>query len=113
MPSPRPEDPIATATRAAQWAACEGSPASRLHPDDIAYVSFDPPYSNRVRANPNWNTGAVLGLIEPGERVEVVDGPACENNVVWWFIRSLEQDLTGWTVEGDQEDYWLVPLNQP
>jgi hypothetical protein len=98
--TPEPEGP---------WMACEDAPPSQLHIGDQAYVSFDPPECNRVRKDPNKNTGAVLGNICPGEMVEILDGPACANQWVWWKVQSLESDLTGWTVEGDASAYWLIP----
>jgi hypothetical protein len=102
----------ATTTPVAPWVACEGSPPSRLRVGDIAYVSYNPPYSNRVREIPNWNTGTIIGLIPPGTRIEIISGPECTHNVVWWKVRVFENDLIGWTVEGDQNDYWLVPETQ-
>jgi hypothetical protein len=74
-----------------------------------AYVSFYPPYANRVRAEPTWTTGAIIGFIYPGEVVDILDGPVCANGVVWWQVQSREQNLTGWTVEGDVNNYWLIP----
>jgi hypothetical protein len=91
------------------WEACQGSYLTRLYVGDHAYVSYDPPLSNRVRSAPGLS-GRILGRIQPGEEVEILDGPACENNWVWWRIRSQKTSLTGWTAEGDSEDYWLVPL---
>jgi hypothetical protein len=94
---------------AGTWQPCENAPLSRLHIGDEAYVSYEPPLPNRVREKPNWNTGQVVGEIDPGEFVEIIDGPVCNNEVVWWKIQTLDGNLFGWTVEGDHEDYWLMP----
>ena len=91
------------------WEACPGTYLSRLYVGDHAYVSYYPPLSSRVRSEAGTD-GRILGQIDPGEEVQVLDGPACENGWVWWKIRSQETNLTGWTAEGDREDYWLVPL---
>ena len=90
------------------WQPCPGTYPSRLHVGDHAYVSYDPPLSNRVRRQPN-NQSVVLGFLQPGEKMEILDGPVCYNNWIWWQVRSLESDLSGWTVEGDSTGYWLVP----
>ncbi len=92
-----------------EWIACPGLYPSRLRVDYTAKVSEDPPLSNRVRSNAG-SSYSILGYIEPGERVTILDGPICVNDWIWWKIRSNETGLTGWTVEGDGEDYWLVPV---
>ena len=108
--------PVATSTQAygsptsvTPWQACPGARLSQLSVGMQAYISYDPPEANRVRSDPNTNA-RILGWIYPGEKVEILDGPACANNWVWWKIRSLETGLTGWTSEGDQSAYWLLPL---
>ena len=80
-----------------------------MHEGDRAYVSFDPPLSNRVRSKPS-RKASVVGMIEPGEKMKIVDGPSCADDWVWWKITSEESGLTGWTSEGDYEGYWLVPV---
>jgi Bacterial SH3 domain len=102
------QTPTLTSTES-PWDACPGSYLSRLHIGDRAYVSFDPPLPNRVRSDPGKD-GKIIGRIQPGEEVKIFDGPACENGWVWWYVRSKETGLIGWTAEGDYENYWLVPL---
>lgn len=103
LPTPR-----STSGESTPWEACAGTYLSRLHIGDHAYVSYYPPDPNRVRQQPNTQA-AVLGKIYPGEEVIIVDGPACARNWVWWEVRSVEDGLTGWTSEGDSDNYWLVP----
>jgi hypothetical protein len=91
------------------WEACPGSSLSYLHVNDRAYISFDPPLPNRVRSKPNTD-GTIIGHIQPGEEVKIINGPACGNGWVWWYVRSKETGLTGWTAEGDDKDYWLLPF---
>jgi len=62
-----------------------------------------------VRRNPN-TSAQVLGKIEPGEEVEILNGPSCSNGWVWWKVSSLEKNLIGWTSEGDGTDYWLIKI---
>jgi serine/threonine protein kinase len=97
--------PVANPT----WQPCPNALSSRLHVGNQAYVSTKPPLPNRVRAQPNTG-GTILGFLQPGEKMEIIDGPACSDQWVWWQVRSLVSNLTGWTAEGDTTTYWLVPL---
>jgi hypothetical protein len=102
--------PVITSTPTPKptWLPCPGSYFSRLYVGAIAYVSFDPPLPNRVRSQPN-TASTVLGMLQPGERMEIIGGPVCSNEWIWWQIRSQATGLTGWTTEGDAKSYWLVP----
>jgi len=95
--------PIAT------WQACPDAPKSRLHVGDEAVVGSDPPTANRVRQQAS-SSSTKVGTINPDEHVEIIGGPQCNQGLVWWEIRSLSSGLTGWTAEGDNSSYWLVPL---
>jgi serine/threonine protein kinase len=101
--------PSQTPTVRVTWQPCPGTYSSRLHVGDHAEVSSDPPYPNRVREQPN-TSAQILGLLQVGEKAEILDGPVCFNNWVWWYVRSLSTNMTGWTAEGDESDYWLVPI---
>ena len=90
------------------WIACQGTYPSRLHTGERAYVSSTPFLANRVRSKPGLD-GKIIGRIQPGEYMEILDGPACSNEWVWWHVRAEEDGLVGWTAEGDSENYWLVP----
>lgn len=92
-----------------EWNACDGAPASRLAVGMRAYVSYVPPLANRVRIEAGTHA-RILGHIQPGEEITILEGPGCANGWVWWRIRSLETSLTGWTSEGDRNDYWLIPM---
>lgn len=108
--SPATASPPATTTLVAKptWLPCAGAYYSRLHVGDIAYVGFDPPLPNRLRREPN-TASEVLGMLQPGERMEIIGGPVCSNQWIWWQVRVQATGLTGWTAEGDAANYWLVP----
>jgi serine/threonine protein kinase len=93
------------------WQACQDSHASRLQVGDFAYVSFNPPDPNTVRVK-GAKYATEIGKIQPGEKIEIIDGPDCSGKWVWWKIRSQETNLTGWTAEGDTQNYFLVPYFQ-
>lgn len=88
---------------------CPGAPDPRLEVGGRAEVSRVPPYANRVRAQPSFDA-VIVGLISPGEDTEVLGGPTCSGGYYWWRVRSIATDLTGWTIEGDSENYWLIPF---
>jgi hypothetical protein len=89
------------------WQACPNAFLSHLRVGMKVKLSEDPPLPNRVRESAN-TTAKIVGMIQPGEIVEIMDGPGCSNNWVWWKIRKSD-GVTGWTAEGDGQDYWLLP----
>jgi len=97
------------ANEATEWYPCSGLYASRLQIGDQAYVSYNPPLANNVRENPSLSA-RLLGKLQPGEEMSIVDGPECNNNMIWWYIQASGKSLRGWTSEGDSENYWLVPI---
>lgn len=105
---PTPTLPAAPTATSDFWSPCPAAYLSRLRVGMRAYVSFDPPERNRVREAPN-TTSATVGFIEPGEKMDILDGPECSNDWIWWWVRS-ETGVRGWTAEGDENDYWLVPV---
>lgn len=99
----------ATPVEATKVVQCPGAPKSALKINVWAMVSKDPPLPNRIRSQPGSN-GDYIGLIQPGEKVLVMDGPHCADGYTWWFVRN-PGGLEGWTAEGDSKAYWLVPLH--
>ena len=92
------------------WDACPGFEVqSQLRVGMQAQINEDPPLPNRVRISPSASAN-ILGFIDPGSRVEILEGPACEEGWIWWKVRELDTDLEGWTVEGDVNGYWVIPL---
>jgi len=89
------------------WKPCPDAATSRLKVGDIAYVTKDPPLPNRVRKEPSRKAD-ILGLINPGGSMTIIDGPACADGWVWWKVKNA--DYEGWMSEGDQETYWMIPL---
>ena len=100
------DNPLATPT---PYQACPSpSPLTRLWVGGYAAVSLDPPLPNNVREGPGTNY-PLIGDIQPGYPMEILDGPECANNWTWWKVRSLADGLVGWTAEGDAKGYWLIP----
>lgn len=66
----------------------------------------DPP--NRVRSEPKKGDNLV-GQIEPGAVLDVLEGPVCAEGLVFWKVRAALPAMTGWTAEGDGAEYYLEP----
>lgn len=54
---------------------------------------------------------ARLTVIPPGVTLEVLAGPACAENLVWWQVEY--EELSGWVAEGmigsGEDDYFIEP----
>lgn len=100
--------PSITLTPTFDWTTCHADYVTRIKIGDIVYVSYTPPYANNVRSKP-YKDSTLLGKIQPGEEVTIINGPSCSNGWIWWKIQTKNNQLSGWTSEGDAEDYWLVP----
>lgn len=86
---------------------CGKALPSRLVVGKYAYVNLTPPLPNRVRAGVGKHY-SVIGRIQPGQVVKVIDGPVCADGWAWWKIKTEDGGVIGWTAEGDDHDYWLV-----
>lgn len=103
IPPPVPTAPVV-------WKLCPGALDSRLDIGKQARVSTNPPSPNNVRIGPDKRAD-LIGQIQPGERIEILGGPICEDGATWWEIRSLATGMKGYTLEGDNTTYWLEPVN--
>lgn len=63
--------------------------------------------SNNVRESPSRDATR-LGVIPSGEIFEVLEGPTCADGLQWWRVH--HGNLIGWTVEGSDGEYWIVPI---
>lgn len=86
---------------------CYGFMPSRLYAGGLGRVTLYPNLPNRVRTNPGYASD-VLGMIPAGGTFYVIGGPFCADNTAWWQV-SYNNQLVGWTAEGDGNTYWLEP----
>jgi hypothetical protein len=114
---PTAEPPTATPTLRATptlpppaTLVCSDAPVTRLSKNGYASASKTTATSNNVRSSPGLGAN-VLGLLQPGKGVQIVDGPLCVEGYVWWKVRLLPNGITGWTAEGKGDVYWLIPCN--
>jgi hypothetical protein len=65
--------------------------------------------SNNVRDTPSQDATRIT-VIPSGGTFEVLDGPMCADGFHWWQVRY--GNLIGWTVEGSDGEYWLLPVTE-
>jgi len=96
--------PLATREIYSPLSQCAGS---RLKVGDRVMVSFDGGH-NALRSEPDTHpSNNIDGYAEPGEFLEVVDGPACSFGWVMWYVHLEDTSLWGWTPETDGSEFWL------
>ena len=108
-PTPTRTPTITPYPTEAQLPDCQAGYSTHLKVGARAIVESESALPNRIRAEAGLE-GKVLGLIQQYETVMVLAGPICRDNWVWWKVRSEQSFIVGWTAEGDEETYWLQPL---
>lgn len=114
------EEPMSEATSTSElpessatpgvWDACPGYDyLSQLRIGMQAQIALEPALPNRVREQPS-TSAAIAGYIDPGGKVEILEGPACAEGWIWWKVREIDSNLEGWTAEGDVNGYWVIPI---
>lgn len=81
--------------------------ASRLHIGDRAQVSLSGG-SNGIRYGVDLTESTVFAYAQPGDILEIVNGPFCSHGWIVWFVRTGDGQV-GYTPEGDGNTYWLFP----
>jgi hypothetical protein len=92
---------------------CPGALPSRLIVGRQAYVlpqfgdNYLYSYPARAKFFPHIST--VLGYVPRGGTVQVLDGPVCNDNHVWWKVNY--NGRVAWTVEMQiGGTYWMEPM---
>jgi Tol biopolymer transport system component len=87
-------------------AVCPGAMNSRLNVGMQGRVRPDgPPVNIRSAAS---STSSQVGQMAPGNPFNVLGGPECGQNLVWWQIGYGA--ITGWAAEGANGVYWIEPV---
>jgi hypothetical protein len=92
------------------WQPCDDAPPSQLEMGDIAMFEGTS-LKLRLRGEPSL-AGTLAGEINPGDRIEIINGPACSDQLVWWEVKSMSAGNTGWAAEGNTYDTWLVRVDE-
>lgn len=85
---------------------CPETLPARLAVGALAQVT--PGGANNVRDLPT-TTGARIGQLLAETVIRVLEGPTCADGFAWWRVATVEDTLTGWTVEAVGEAYALQP----
>jgi hypothetical protein len=89
------------------WLPCNDGPPSKLELGDTAMIEESSSFSIRLRGEPGLS-GTIIGSVVPGDLLEVTNGPACFDQLVWWEVRSLGTGDSGWTAEGNTYGPWIL-----
>lgn len=67
--------------------------------------------ASNVRSAPSIDAD-VVGEMQPGETFQVLDGPVCSaNGLYWWQIQGTN-GLSGWIAQGQDGLYYVEPIPQ-
>jgi len=84
---------------------------TRLQAGMFASVTEANGIPNRIRSSPS-QADEVIAQIYPGTPVQVIEGPVCADGLVFWKVEHESiPGRTGWTAEGDGQEYWLEPYS--
>ncbi|HSK65365.1 MAG TPA: SH3 domain-containing protein, partial [Anaerolineales bacterium] len=77
-----------------------------------AKVAQNTPSPNRVREAPD-TSAKIIQQLYPGEIAGVLEGPVCENGLVFWKVENKSiPGGVGWMAEGDGTEYFLEPTGE-
>lgn len=86
--------------------------ATRLNVGLRARVTTFPPQANALNSQPARPSrdprSVLLGTIPVGGTMVLLNGPICNDGVLWWQVNY--NGIIGWTGEGENGVYWLEPL---
>lgn len=86
--------------------ACDGALVTRLQNSEDACVVPLSGSALRFRSEPGFGEESVIGFLESGQRLDILEGPVCEDGYFWWRLSTSEGE-TGWAAEGDDRQYFL------
>ena len=95
-------------SNSSQTANCPFTP--RLRIGETGQVIDDAP--NKLRSEPAVS-GTLLEMAYTNEVFLVLNGSICDDELVWWKVRTNVYGIEGWTAEGDTSEYWLEPFSCP
>jgi hypothetical protein len=85
---------------------CKESRPSIFKVGDIAILTE---WGSNQRIHDIPDVESPIGVVQKGQTVEILYGPACRNEMVWWKVRVIKTEEEGWIAEGNDKTYWLIP----
>jgi len=55
-------------------------------------------------------SSAIIGQIQPGGKMQILEGPTCHDGSNWWKVQSIQNGTIGWTRENDRAAYYIAPI---
>lgn len=115
-PIPTPTKPVQVITSAPNtgwdplkvniYYPLKGCVASRLHRNDVAFVSSG---AIGLYVSPDIGDAPTFRELEPGELIDIESDPQCVNNMIVWKVGTADQ-MVGYAAEGNGQTYWLLPM---
>ncbi len=87
---------------------CAGTTGSTFLVGDRVIITPIGSGRNRLRTEASTNS-TVIDLIELGGLIELLDGPVCNESIVWWFVDW--NGVTGWTAERGSGVIWFEAID--
>ncbi|TVR22529.1 MAG: SH3 domain-containing protein [Anaerolineaceae bacterium] len=99
----RPQTPPTTRTP-----PCDDAPPTRLVVGERGRVGAEDMRPLNIRADAGTDA-RIIGRLEVGDVVRIIDGPRCANGFVWYLMERIDGDGTGWIAEGEASFYYIEP----
>ena len=100
----------------AQEGVCDSAPSTRLAIGQWAIVTDVVASTSagglRLRDEPRTSSTEV-DLLTAGTQVRVIDGPACNDGLQWYYLSVQPGGLEGWSAEAIPGSYYLAPSAAP
>jgi hypothetical protein len=88
-----------------------GSLKSRLHKGGPGRITITDGTKTRIREKAGF-TQKILDLLPEGIFFNILDGPVCVDQSIWWQVRT-KSGRVGWMAEYQKKDYLLEPIPLP
>lgn len=88
---------------------CSNGINTRLEIGDTARVTYTNGKPVRLRTDPIINSSTFITQLDEGTSMQVIGGPSCNDDFVWWYIQSGNNK--GWIAEGTSGNWFIEPIN--
>lgn len=88
---------------------CPGSPVPSRVAIGMQAVVEPGGVANRIRAEPSFNNGEIVGFMQPEETFIIIGGPTCDEETQLRYWQIDYKGIIGWTAEGEGEEYYIKP----
>ena len=86
---------------------CENDIYTRIRVGDQARVTYTNGIDVNLRLEPILKSSTWITQFSEGTKMRVLNGPACNEGYVWWFVQSGSHK--GWIAEGTSNNWFIEP----